>query len=68
MYHIVLAIIKNLKKHLRLEKIICLRKSEVFVERILVCNSIEKFGGAWHTPSAMLLYHRHHRYIIITMT
>ena len=39
-----------------LRKIICLRKSEVSVESISVCNVIEKFGGVWHTLSAMLLY------------
>ena len=38
-----------------LRKIISLRKSEVTVERISVCHG--KFGGAWHTLSAMFLSH-----------
>ena len=38
-----------------LRKIILLRKSEVSVERISVCDVAEN-GGAWQTLSAMLLY------------
>ena len=37
-----------------LRKVICLRKSEVSVERTSACNV--KFGGAGHTLYAMLLY------------
>ena len=35
-------------------RIICLRKYEVSVDRILVCNVIEINGGTWHTVSAIL--------------
>ena len=49
-----------------LRKIICLRKSEVSVESISVCNVIEKNDGAWHTLSAMLLYQCHHKYTTVT--
>ena len=42
--------------------IICLRKSEVNIERISVCNVVKNLGEhgihclPWHTLSAMLLY------------
>ena len=36
--------------------IISLRKSEITVERISVCNVTEKIDGAWHTLSATHLY------------
>ena len=39
-----------------LRKIICLRKSKVSVERISVCNVIEKYCGSRQTPSVVLLY------------
>ena len=35
-------------------KIICLRKSEVSVERISVCNVTEKINGAWHTHAILI--------------
>ena len=52
-----------------MRKIICLRKSEVSVERISSCNVIGNFSEhGMSTQSAMFLYQYRHGYVIVTTT
>ena len=51
-----------------LKKILVGEKHKFLLKEFQFIKSL-KFGGAWHTLSAMLLYKRRHGYVIIaTMT